>query len=72
MEVSFADKGKSYTRLFSSHVIAALQEIKVQNAVAGLFCTSPYTETSYTVTIEGITEDGILIRKTEKIKRDMR
>ena len=42
MEVSFADKGKSYTRLFSSHVIAALQEIKVQNAVAGLFCTSPY------------------------------
>jgi transposase len=42
MEVSFADKGKSYTRLFSTQVIEALQRIKVQSAVAGLFCTSPY------------------------------
>ena len=42
MEVSFAHKGKSYTRLFSAHVIAALQEIKVQHAVANLFQTSPY------------------------------
>jgi hypothetical protein len=28
-------------------------------------------DTSYTVTIEGITDNGVLIRKTEKIKRDM-
>ena len=42
MEVSFAEKGKSYTRLFSAHVIEALQEIKVQNTVANLFCTSSY------------------------------
>jgi len=42
MEVSFAEKGKSYTRQFSAYVIAALQEIKVQNAVAHQFRTSPY------------------------------
>jgi transposase len=42
MEVSFAQMGKSYTRLFSAHVIAALQEIKVQHSVANLFHTSPY------------------------------
>ena len=42
MEVSFAEKGKSYTRLFSVHVIEALHEIKVQNAVANIFRTSPY------------------------------
>jgi len=42
MEVSFAGKGKSYTRLFSARVIEALQEIKVQSSVAGLFRTSPY------------------------------
>jgi len=42
MEVSFAEKGKSYTRLFSAFVIEALQEIKVQNAVAHQFRTSPY------------------------------
>ena len=42
MDVSFAQKGKSYTRLFSAHVIAALQEIKIQHAVANLFQTSPY------------------------------
>jgi transposase len=42
MEVSFAEKGKSYTRLFSVHVIEALQQIKVQHAVAHLFRTSSY------------------------------
>ena len=42
MEVSFARKGKSYTRLFSAHVISALHEIKVQHTVANLFQTSPY------------------------------
>ena len=42
MEVSFADKSKSYTRLFSAHVIDALQDIKVQNTVANLFNTTPY------------------------------
>jgi transposase len=42
MEVSFAEKGKSYTRLFSAFVIESLQEIKVQNAVAHQFRTSPY------------------------------
>jgi len=42
MEVSFAEKGKSYTRLFSAHVIETLQSIKVQSTVSGLFCTSPY------------------------------
>jgi len=42
IEASFAQKGKSYTRLFSAHVIAALQEIKVQHSVANLFYTSPY------------------------------
>jgi transposase len=42
MEVSFAEKGKSYTRLFSSFVLEALQEIKGQNAVAHQFHTSPY------------------------------
>jgi transposase len=42
MEVSFAQKGKSYTRLFSAHVIESLQRIKVQNAVADLFCTTAY------------------------------
>ena len=42
MEVSFAEKGKSYTRLFSAHVIEALQAIKVQNTVADLFRTSSY------------------------------
>ena len=42
MDVSFAEKGKSYTRLFSAHVIEALQEIKVQHAVAKLFRTSSY------------------------------
>jgi hypothetical protein len=29
------------------------------------------TDTDYTVTIEGITDDGVLIRKTGKIRRDM-
>jgi len=52
MEVSFADKGKSYTRLFSAHVIAALQEVKVQQAVANLFCTSPYI-------VRSIMEDAV-------------
>jgi len=42
MEVSFAEKGKSYTNLFAAHVIAALQEVKVQQAVANLFRTTPY------------------------------
>lgn len=42
MEVSFAEKGRSYTRLFSAHVIDDLQQIKVQQAVANLFRTSPY------------------------------
>jgi transposase len=42
LEVSFAEKGKSYTRLFSSHIIDALQTVKVQNSVATLFHTSPY------------------------------
>ena len=42
MEVSFAEKGKSYTRLFSAHIIDALQQIKVQQTVAGLFRTSAY------------------------------
>jgi transposase len=42
MEVSFAEPGKSYTRLFSAHVIASLQEIKVQQAVANQFNTTPY------------------------------
>jgi transposase len=42
MEVSFAEKGKSYTHLFSAHVIDALQEVKVQQSVANLFNTSPY------------------------------
>jgi transposase len=42
MAVSFAEKGKSYTRLFSAHVIAALQEVKVQQSVSTLFRTTPY------------------------------
>jgi transposase len=42
MDVTFAEKGKSYTRLFSSQVIEALQEMKVQHAVAKLFRTSSY------------------------------
>ena len=42
IEVSFAQKGKSYTNLFATHVIFALQEIRVQNSVANLFRTSPY------------------------------
>lgn len=33
------------------------------------FCAAD-TATTYTVTIEGITNDGILVRKTEKIKRE--
>jgi transposase len=41
MYVSFAEKGKSYTRLFSTHVLASLQHVKVQNTVAHLFRTSP-------------------------------
>ena len=42
MEGSFATQGKSYTHLFSTQVIAALQKIKVQQTVAHLFHTSPY------------------------------
>jgi transposase len=42
MEVSFAEKGKSYTGLFSSFVIDALQEIKVQSAVSRQFRTTSY------------------------------
>jgi transposase len=42
MEVSFAEKGKSYTRLFSAIVLEALQEIKVQDSVAKLFRTTSY------------------------------
>ena len=42
MDVSFAGKGKSYTRLFSAHVIDTLQAVKVQSTVADLFRTSPY------------------------------
>jgi transposase len=52
MEVSFADKGKSYTGLFSVHVIAALQEVKVQQSVANLFRTSPYI-------VRSIMEDAV-------------
>jgi transposase len=43
LDVSFAEKGKSYTRLFSAHVIEALKQIKVQTAVARLFHTPPCT-----------------------------
>jgi transposase len=42
MEVSFAERGRSYTRLFSAHIVGALQEVKVQQTVANLFRTSPY------------------------------
>jgi len=42
MEASFAEPGKSYTRLFSSHIIVSLHEIKVQQAVANQFNTTPY------------------------------
>ena len=52
MEVSFAEKGKSYTRLFSAHVIEALQEMKVQSAVAKLFRTTSYI-------VRSIMEDAV-------------
>jgi transposase len=52
LAVSFADKGKSYTRLFSSYVIDALHEVKVQNTVARLFHTSPYI-------VRSIMEDAV-------------
>jgi transposase len=42
MESSFAEKGKSYTRLFSIQIIEALQQVKVQDTVANLFHTSSY------------------------------
>ena len=42
IDVSFAERGKSYTQLFSAHVIWALREINVQQKVANLFNTSPY------------------------------
>jgi transposase len=52
MNVSFADRGKSYTRLFSAHVIEALQEIKVQQTVSKLLHTSPYI-------VRSIMEDAV-------------
>jgi transposase len=59
MEVSFAEKGKSYTRLFSASVIEALQEVKVQSSVSNLFRTTPYIVRSI---MENAVEQSLEVR----------
>ncbi len=54
--VSFASKGKGYTRLFSQKIIASLLLVKVQKTVATLFQTTPYIVSSI---MEQAVENGL-------------
>ena len=54
--VSFASKGKGYTRLFSQKIIASLLLVKVQKTVATPFQTSPYIVSSI---MEKAVENGL-------------
>ena len=52
IEPNFAPKGKSYTHLFASKVIAVLQKVKVQHTTAALLQTSSYL-------VRSIMEDAV-------------
>ena len=56
MAVSFASKGKGYTRLFSQKIIASLLLVKVQKTVATLFQTTPRIVSSI---MEKAVENGL-------------
>ena len=56
INVSFASKGKGYTRLFSQKIIASLLLVKVQKTVATPFQTSPYIVSSI---MEKAVENGL-------------